>query len=273
MKAFYRSLIVVLAIGATACFEDPGTDIVWGEDAFLELDRAGQPNPTVNAAFLRENDGIPKEYQVQVNLMGKPRGSATSVTFEIGAASTAVEGVHFNLQSGTTVTIPAGENTAMIDLDILADNIEPGEKWDLVITLTGGDLPLSNYVTATFVLQVTCPSDLAGTYSTLASGTYAAGGALNYSNLAAEVVLTGGSGTPPVYTFDDMSFGVYDQLYGDSSPSGRITDICDEIGDLGDTDQYGDPFTITGTVNGNGTITIVWSNTYGDSGTVTLTKQ
>ncbi|MFT7203285.1 MAG: hypothetical protein ACI8YP_001759, partial [Algoriphagus sp.] len=37
-------------------------------------------------------------------------------------------------------------------------------------------------------------------------------------------------------------------------------------------DQYDDPFTISGVVNSAGKLKITWSNTYGDGGTVVLTK-
>jgi len=74
-----------------------------------------------------------------------------------------------------------------------------------------------------------------------------------------------------IYTISDMSFGLYEQGYGIGSPAGRIQDVCTTITDQGDTDQYGDPFTINGTVEENGVISLSWSNTYGDTGEVELT--
>ena len=79
---------------------------------------------------------------------------------------------------------------------------------------------------------------------------------------------------PLIYTFDDMSFGLYEQGYGDASPSGRVQDICGSLSDRGDVDQYSDPFTISGSVDpATGVITLSWSNTWGDFGDVVLTPQ
>ena len=70
-----------------------------------------------------------------------------------------------------------------------------------------------------------------------------------------------------------MSFGLYPQAYGDTAPTGQV-DLCGTtISDRGDNDQYGDPFTINGTLNADGSVNITWSNTYGDTGTVVLTPQ
>ena len=72
---------------------------------------------------------------------------------------------------------------------------------------------------------------------------------------------------------DDMSFGLYPDVYGISAPPGQVNLCGTDISDRGDTDQYGDPFTITGTLNLDGMVDLTWINTWGDRGTVVLTPQ
>jgi hypothetical protein len=155
-SSIVKIAIVIFSISLSACFDDPGTDIVWGDQAYIELDRAGQPNPTVNRTF-NIADGDVQRYNVQVNIMGRPQPDDVSVTFEIEAGSTAVEGVHYNkITSGNTVVIPAGSNIANIEFDVLVSNIPtgtPAPMFSVIVNVTGGDLPLSKYVRATFNLR------------------------------------------------------------------------------------------------------------------------
>ncbi len=117
-----------------------------------------------------------------------------------------------------------------------------------------------------------CPAamDISGTYKSYSSGD--AGD--DYDNLIATVTIT--QENEGQFAIDDMSFGVYPDLYGDAAPSG-VLNVCglDISGDPGNRDQYNDPFTITGVVVETATdlITLEWSNTFGDSGKVTLVKQ
>lgn len=122
---------------------------------------------------------------------------------------------------------------------------------------------------------VFCPSDLGGTYNTIASGDFGdgeGGSAGTYSDLESTVTFTDlGAG---IYDVDDITFGLYPVGYGDDAPSGIVIDNCSTlVGDPDNTDQYNDPITINGQVNADGTLTLTWSNTYGDTGDVVLTPQ
>ena len=147
----------MIVVGLFSC-DDPGTDIVVGDKAFLELDRAGQPNPTAALTYTQNLDGQPIRYKVQVNIMGRPQGSATNVTYAVDPASTAIAGTHYNIVGTTgSTSIAAGENLGYIEVDILDDTWTPlgsGGTVDLVISITGGDLPLSKYVKATYRIRV-----------------------------------------------------------------------------------------------------------------------
>jgi len=278
MKSVKNKLIILFtAIVLVSCFDEPGTDIVWGNDAYLELDRAGQPNPVVNSIFQRLNDGTTYTLNVQVNLMGKPRSTATVANFAIDAASTAIPGVHYNqITPGTSVTIPAGENVANIQFQIIADNIVAGEVWPLIINLTGGDVPLSNYVKATYRIQVSCPSNLAGTYSYVSTNVLRGTGSGSNAFPACNGIT--GNGTLAavsngVYTITDATFGQFACAWGDTPPGGtlRFNDLCDNISFSG-TDKYGDSYTLTVVSVTASVLTIDWLNTYGDGGRAALTR-
>lgn len=78
-----------------------------------------------------------------------------------------------------------------------------------------------------------------------------------------------------ILEFDDMSFGLYPEIYEDGNlPKGRVVftgcGAGETIVDMGDTDRFDDPFTMSGTLDADGKITLTWSNTWGDSGTVEL---
>ena len=262
----------------SSCFDEPGTEILF-DDSFVELDAATTGSGSKDYTFLRTNTGTTYSAGFVVNRAATSASSDVAVNFEIDASSTAIENVHYSL-SGSSVTIPSGSYSAELPITILADNIEAGERLTIVVNLTSADIPLSdNYSSGTHTVQISCESDLAGTYSTVASGgfvngsgTPGAGG--SYSGLTATVTMTVDPANPLIYTFDDMSFGLYEQGYGDASPSGRVQDICGSLSDRGDVDQYSDPFTISGSVDpATGVITLSWSNTWGDFGDVVLTPQ
>lgn len=160
----FKLFAFVSMLSLSSCFEDPGTEIVWGDKALLELDRAGQPNPTVVRTFALA-DGAAQTLNVQVNLMGKPQANDVTVNFTIApgttSATAAVEGTHYNkVTSGTSIVIPAGENIANIEFQVLPGNMAvysssnaAATTYSFIVTITGGDLPLSKYVTATFNLR------------------------------------------------------------------------------------------------------------------------
>ncbi len=123
------------------------------------------------------------------------------------------------------------------------------------------------------VTLVVCTSTgLAGDYNSVADGNFgdgAGGAGTAYTDLQADISIT--EIRPGLYLIDDMTFGLYPQLYGDATVPGRV-DLCGvDISDKGDTDHYGDPFTISGILNGDGSVNLTWQNTYGDRGTVVLT--
>jgi hypothetical protein len=144
--------------------------------------------------------------------------------------------------------------------------------------ISGGQYYLSPFF---YRVPVVCPSveaDWVKTYNSVANGSFgdgSGGTAGSYSNLQTTITITKRTQDDAgVYYVSDMSFGLYPIEYGDLIPPGRIRDVCGLVADVGDTDRYGDPFTISGSRNaGNGVITLSWINTWGDRGDVVLTPQ
>ncbi|GAB5527296.1 MAG: hypothetical protein Roseis2KO_51680 [Roseivirga sp.] len=269
-------LLMALVFAFTAC-DEPGSEILW-DLSFVELDAATTTTKTNTYTYLRVNDGLNVPSGFQVNLASRPLDQPTNITFEVVAATTtAIENVHYVLNSNS-LTIPAGENIGTLPIDIIDDGINAGEQLNLDIRIVSADIEIgSGFGQAVHVIQITCISDIAGTYSTSATGDVgdgSGGSAGTYGPITSSVTFTE-TATDGVYDVSDLSFGMYAQIYNDNTPvTGRLQDVCDALTDLGDTDRFDDPFTVTGTrVAASGVITLTWSNTWGDTGTVTLTPQ
>ncbi|MFY8189179.1 MAG: hypothetical protein ACOVLC_14645 [Flavobacterium sp.] len=82
--------------------------------------------------------------------------------------------------------------------------------------------------------------------------------------------------TPGLYTTTDMAFGMYQNCWnvaaGAVSASSRVRWVCNQISALG-TDQFGDGFTYTVTSVSGPNMSISWTNAYGDSGKVIITRE
>ena len=259
--------------------EDSDFDKVW-DGLEVEFDASTLPNG-VTQNFVRASSTQTDNAELQVNLVGAAQSTPVTVTVEVDPTSTAVEGVHYSLAS-KTLTIPAGQVIAKFPVTVLTGNIQPTETPNLVLKITSasGAKVSVNYSSLTFRIRVICPSNLAGTYSVfwnvLNIGDGSGGASQTFNNVtinsAPQITLT--STATGVYSMSDMSFGMYPGVYADAAPTGNFTDRCNDIiGAATNRDRYGDPFTITGTSTpAEGKILITWKNTWGDGGTVELTK-
>ncbi|NJM79825.1 MAG: hypothetical protein HC854_09785 [Flavobacterium sp.] len=256
-KIFLFFSVITLLLSTSSCTEDTSNEI--DNTAYLFKKTTSNLGVTSSGSFV----------DIQVGVTTKSDQNRT-FTISVDPMSTATANMYSIDQA--TLFIPAGEYSGSFRVNGVFANIPNGQILSLILNLSS-DSVLSDKKTHTVSLFRVCPSDLAGTYSTLASGTYGQNGVNSYSNLTSSVTLNA-STTAGRYTISDMSFGLYSNIYMDASPSGRIEDICNSLSDLGDVDQYNDRFTIFGSVNETtGVITLTWSNTYGDSGNVVLTPQ
>ena len=233
----------------------------------------------LTARFIRTSPEQTDQVDVQVNRVSTDGSAPITVNISVDPSSTAVEGVHYELNS-TSVTLNGGEFVSDFPVTILTGNIDPSETPDLVLNIesaTGAEVS-ANYGQLTIAIRVICPSELAGTYTVfwefLQTGDGSGGPnqtATDFVIGSADEVVFEEAGTG-AYNIDDMSFGLYPGIYNDAAPSGRINDSCDVLtGADGNVDQYADPFTINGEVLDDGRLRITWSNTWGDGGTVVLT--
>lgn len=279
MKNFIYILFIGIGIFITSC-DEAGLDKLFDED-FIELDAATTVTGDRTYSYLRENDGQGVASGFMVNLGARQKSTPVNYTFSIDPASTAIENLHYTVQ-GTSGTIPANSNVAELPITILDDNINPGEVLSIIVTLTNADITVHpEYNKAAHLIQVTCPSDLAGTYSAATTGTSTDGCCPGEVTTTSTVTLTdlgGGS-----YLISDWSGGIYFawyEIYGITAAfvnggglNGNITDVCGTI-----SGSFGEPFgtgiTLTGSVNeASGVITYSWVNGYDDQATVVLTPQ
>lgn len=270
--------MAVAAMTTTACFDDPGNETLFNGNV-VEFNAGNLPNG-LTSSFVRLNSTQTDVVQLQVNRVSSTSTDPITINIEADPTSTAVEGVHYRLASKSIVINP-GEFVVNFPVTVLTGNITPAETPNLVLKIgsaTGAGVS-TNYNDLTVRIRVICPSTLAAKYSVfwekLQTGDGEGGAdqtATNFVIASAKEVAFTASGTGS-YLVDDISFGMYPGLYSDAKPTGRINDACAKLtGATANADRFGDPFTITGVVNSNGTLKITWSNTYGDGGTVILTK-
>lgn len=267
MKKNFILILAVAIFSMTACFEDPGTDILYSAE-FLEVEAGTTVNGSKTYTYLRENDGqgIPAGFRVL--LAAAHKSNDVNFTFAIDPASTAIENLHYTV-SGTTGSIAANTSSADLPITILDDNIGAGESYTIIIDITNSDVPTNpNYTRGTHVIGVSCPSDLAGTYSYTLTENFTGTDLSGTGEISAFGTAAG------EYVFDDFSFGSWEAAYGIAPPAGtlKFLDLCKKISFDG-MDNYMDTWNIIEIVSSGGPELIFkYDNTYGEFGTVSLTR-
>jgi len=259
MKKIIYSFLVASLILALASCEKNENKIFGGE--FLQFS-----GPTQDFPYDKINDGsgIPSEFIV--NYAGPAKSSPIDYSFSIDPESKAIENLHYTIDSATG-TIPADEFSAQLPITILDDNINPGEILTLIITITSDDVDvLPSAATSTFNISVLCDSDLNTTYSYVNTDLWREGPFSGTGEL---------SGADGQYDFSDFSFGAWAGVYNIDPPSGslKFVENCGIIGYTG-LDNFNGTWTIEEVISSGGPeFSFKWSNTYGEFGTVTLTKE
>jgi hypothetical protein len=165
-----------------------------------------------------------------------------------------------------------GKETGSITVTYLADVV--GTE-DIAIDIFDGQQPRKSI---TFTpdrikrVNATCFSSrpLVGFYETVTNGHDSETG-LDYTNLESVVefrINAGGVNHPGLYRLTDGSFG----LYGEQGFAANLinVNVCDNAV-TNANEEFAGKF--TGTLNADGTITITWSNTFGDTGTTIMTPR
>ncbi len=138
MKKYILNAIFVasLAVGLTACFENP--NMIYDGPAVVEFDAAVTTAPAAGRTYplVTVANGAGK-IKTRINLVGPQRPAAESVKVVVDTQnSTAVAGTHYRLTS-ETVSIPANTSFGELEVEILAAPAQTGTTVNLVLMLEG----------------------------------------------------------------------------------------------------------------------------------------
>lgn len=277
----------------TSCFDDPGNEILFdNSNSFVEISDvsvAGADRKVYSVVL----DGNYTDDNITIAYSGNITTSDVTVNVEVVTAeSSAVEGVDFSLAS-TSVTIPAGSFSAALAFAVNDDILDPeadAKTLTLRITQTSQGEINPNFEVITLNLIGICPPDtydyetIPGTYSVLSSGasTDSCPANATLSDFAGSLTLTYVSGSVAdgsfVYSVNDSFAGMYIEWYGDCygytfATTNEITlDVATgNISGAWSSAFTNDSFGMTGTFDFcNGDMVLDWTNSFGDTGTTTV---
>lgn len=279
MKKYFKYLsLVALLFVAFSCSDDDGGK--WGESpefGWVQFN-GSNPNTTLFIEDIIEDEtesfSIPFSFTAPINL--SPLTVNYSVVNIEGVAS---EALSF---SGSTV-VAANTNTGRIVFNInlaaLEANPFQGYIFDVVLTSASRGVRIGlqdgSYPT-TFRVNLSAPCetpDISGTFDYVSSNLQSGpGGGCGAGTGSATGTVTWTALGDDTYSSSDLSFGLFASCWGDNPAAGpTLSMLCSTLSVSG-TDQYGDQYTYNITDVSGPDLTIEWENTYGDGGTVVLTR-
>lgn len=123
-------LLLVLALPLTGCFEDFAT--AYDGPTVVEFDQ------TLSGGYsltVPEGAGVVSR---QINLIGPQQGSPSTITFDVvGDGTTAVDGTHYSLPTGTQFEIPANSSFGQLQVNILDGGLDSAQQVTLQLELVG----------------------------------------------------------------------------------------------------------------------------------------
>ena len=260
MKIYHwAACAVCLAFMATGCHEAPVGD------SFADTNyrpKGAIVNPgNVDPAFFDFSDQDNAFVAFDLTGKGETVNSAEVIVTHSGGASATWS---------NETSFPASVNVPYTDLlaalGLSSDDVELGD--DFVFTFKPTTASGTFNQGTTLTTPVTCMSDLSGAMD-FVSTNYFCGG----DPLTGTVTLTDAGGGK--YTCDDWAFGTYPECYGGTAASWgtlALTDVCNQISVSG-ADNYGDTWEWTITSIDGATLNFDWTQTYGEFGTVSLTRK
>lgn len=257
----YIGLVLIFSLAfITSCTKEELESSVNKEFVFLD---------SGNTDLFFERPGTNEEVNAGVRAIvhAKDRSSGVSYTYEVLPSSTAVEGTHY-VVNNSTGTIAAGSVVDTLGLSIIPDNLVSCETLTLDLRLVSSDVESTNMGVLSLSLGVEGGSELAGLVDYVHTNNFAG------TDLAGTVDIIP-LAVPGNYTLSDFSFGSWTAAYGIDPPSGTLmwSNNCSTI-TLSGTDNYGDSWQFDEILASDGPVfTFTWSNTYGEFGTVSLTRQ
>lgn len=230
------------------------------------MDLTKESNPVFSAPIIAPSDNV-SAYDLSFNLVST---AGVAGPFNIANITSLPTTLSFDAE---TVAKAAGIDLA--DLKGRLDfNAQVTREDGTIFTFNDftGDLNNPGQRQAMqFSVSLVCPSDLAGTLDYVQTNMVANGTPCGQSSISGTVTWT--ETGPGLYATDDASFGQFGDCYGDTPAAGlSINDSCDLISVVG-SDQYGDAYTYNIISIDGPTLTLEWTNTFQDGGTVVLTRQ
>ncbi|MEX2347599.1 MAG: hypothetical protein WD511_00135 [Balneolaceae bacterium] len=139
------ALLAVTTLLLMGCNDLFDTGDVEGE---LDMDPQVELKPLSNQTDLADGGT-----EVAVQLIAEQRSEDLSVEYSIDSeSSSAEEGVHYEIETPSPVTIESGSNTTDIVISYIEDSVPEGEEVQLIINLDGTDAdvePAANLSTST----------------------------------------------------------------------------------------------------------------------------
>lgn len=295
MKKIRNILLILVATIAfvTSCEDDGGTSVI-------PLDEGAVPNmmkSTTAPAFIdlvKVNSGEPISLEFNASVaQGRPASTdivGVYTTFA-GPVYTAVLLSNVTLPQDFTITatdiisafseITSGADFEVGDVLTITTRftMEDGTVLDIVSTdgVTGGtgtNIQTTVLFTTVINYPVSCTSSLGGTHSYVSTNLQAITGTCPTGEVTGTVIWTDQGGG--IYLTSDLGFGQYGTTCWNDSPAtsggATFTDACNLI-ISGGQDQYALTYIwVITDVNGP-ELTLSWSNDYGDSGDVVITRE
>lgn len=162
-----------------------------------------------------------------------------------------------------TETVTFNDALAAAGLTIADVAVGDAFRFHFVTSTASGTHRSSN----TLLVNISCRSELAGTYDYVSSNYFCSGGDLTGQVTISEV-------NAGEYALDDWSFGTYPPCYGGTAASWGtliLKDVCNKISISG-IDNYGDSWEWAITDISGPNLTLTWTMTFGEFGDVVLTR-
>ncbi len=125
------------------------------------------PSANLSENFLQDGSNAVYDYEIPVEYFGAdgtPLNEDVQVEVAVSSDSEAQEGVEFSL-ANTSVTIPAGENTGFVTVQVISEALDAFNPKDMVLEIVSSSQQVSsNKNKVAVTLQAICPSSLEGEY-------------------------------------------------------------------------------------------------------------
>lgn len=206
---------------------------------------------------------------------GKLRKELTAADMAALVGKTAAQlqgGDLFNFRTQVTLNDGRVYPTLVLDDVTIGGTVRDFNNIDGGIT----NNPAFASFTSRFSTFVGCPSNIAGTYTTVTTGTSTDGCCPDPVTVNSTVTFTRTG--PTTYRVTNFSAGMYDAWYcapydlcNGNTFNGLGSTMLDVCGNVTWTAGYWGSRG-TGTIDGSGKITVTWENEFGDTGTTVFTK-